>query len=332
MERMRIGKSDVWAPKLTLGTFAMGGGSSWQDTTRDDQELIDLIRQAYDLGVRAIDTAPVYGTGRSERIIGQAVKGRREDYYLATKCSLNWRDTGGRFEYSRDGKTVCRDFSKAALIADVEDSLRRLDTDYIDMMIIHRCPELNEFGEAMEAMDALKQRGLIRSVGLSNTDWSEDAAKSVETCLQYGQLDLLQESASLLSRRRMERFLELCEKHDLTFQGYSALEKGALAGKRIENVSSWTGDNRANYKWFQPESIPKLNALNEALADIAAKYNCSVAVLCLAWVLAQSDRVNLLVGARRLSSIEDTLKALNVRLKAEDIAEMNRLSDRVHED
>ena len=332
MEKMQIGTSNVWAPKLTLGTFGMGGGSSWQDTTKDDQELIDLIRQAHELGVCGIDTAPVYGTGRSERIVGQAIRGDRENYYISTKCSLNWRGSEGRLEYTRDGKSVYRNFTKAALIADVEDSLRRLDTDYIDMMIIHRCPELDQFGEAMEAMEELKNRELIRSVGLSNTDWSSDPVQSVETCMKYGELDLLQESASLLTRRKMQRYLELCETHRLTFQGYSSLEKGALAGKLIENVSSWTGDNRANYKWFQPQYVPKINELTLALRDIAARYGCTVPVLCLAWVLAQSDCVNLLVGARRLESVKDTLTALDIRLKAEDVAEMNRLSDRVHEE
>lgn len=330
MEQMRVGTSQVWAPRLVLGTFAMGGGTSWQDTTTDDNELIDLIRRAYDLGVRGIDTAPVYGTGRSETIVGRAVKGRREDYYLATKCSLNWRGTGGMLEYTRDGKTVCRDFTPAALIADVEDSLRRMDTDYIDMMIIHRCPKPEQFGPAMEAMETLKNRGLIRSVGLSNAGMSEDLKLSVETCLRYGELDLLQESASLLSRRAMAGYLELCEKHTITFQGYSALEKGALAGKRIENVNSWAGDNRAGYKWFRPENIPKLNDLNDGLRPIAEKYRCTVAVLCLAWMLAQSGCVNLLVGARRLASLEDTLKALDVRLEKADVEEMNALSDRAN--
>lgn len=328
MEKMRIGRSEVFAPKLTLGTFGVGGGTSWQDTTKDDQELIDFIRQAHaELGICGIDTAPVYGTGRSERIVGKAIKDDRENYYLSTKCSLQWRNDRGRFEYSRDGKSVYQNYSKQSLIRDCEDSLRRLDTDYIDMLIIHRCPHDDEIPETMEAMQELKNRGLIRAVGLSNAALGSHLEETVALCRRYGELDLLQEGASLLKRGAMERYVKVCEENNMTYQTYSALEKGALAGKLIENVNTWTGDNRAGYKWFQPEGAAKINKLTMGLRPLAEKNKCTIPVLCLAWVLAQSECVNLLVGARRMSSIADTVKALDITLTKEDVEEMNRLSD-----
>ena len=328
IQNMQIGKSDVRAPKLTLGTFGMGGGTSWQDTTKDDNELIEMIRQAHDeYGINSIDTAPVYGTGRSEKIIAEAIKGHREDYFIATKCSLNWRKEEGLFEYSRDGLSVYRCFMQESLIQDCEDSLRRLGTDYIDTMIIHRCPKDEEMKMAMDAMQTLKDRGLIRAVGLSNAMLGPHFEQSVELACQYGELDLLQEGASLLARDLMDRYVKICEAHNITYQTYGALEKGALAGKIIENVNEWKGDNRSGYKWFQPEGIVKLNALTKALAPIAERNNCTIPVLCLAWVLAQSECVNLLVGARKISSVADTVKVFDVKLSPEDVAEMNRLSD-----
>lgn len=98
-DRIHEDRQEQCAPRFTLGTFGIGGGTSWQDTTRDDNELIEMIRQAYDLGVWGLDTAPVYGTGRSERIIARAIKGRREKYFIATKCALNWRSSEGAFTY-----------------------------------------------------------------------------------------------------------------------------------------------------------------------------------------------------------------------------------------
>lgn len=149
----------------------------------------------------------------------------------------------------------------------------------------------------------------------------------METCLKYGELDLVQESASLLNKKNLGDYLRACEKHQVTFQNYSGLEKGALAGKVIENVASMAGDNRSKYKWFQPEWIPRLNALTERLQPIASRYGCTVSVLCLAWLRAQSSAVNLLVGARRLASIQDTLKVVDIKLDPEDVAEMSYLSD-----
>ncbi len=332
MKTMKIGKSGIVAPRLMLSTFGMGGGTSWQDTTKDDQELIRFIRQAHEeLGICAIDTAPVYGCGRSEHIVGEAVKGKREEYYISTKCSLHWRNEDGKFEYTRDNISVYLNFSKASLLQDIKDSLARIHTDYIDTMIIHRCPPLDQIEEVMDAMKEARKQGLIRAIGLSNSGLVPYTEEAIDTFEKFGGLDLLQESASLLSRKRMQVYLRKCEEYNITFQNYSALEKGALSGKIIGEVTEWTGDNRSKYKWFQPDGIPKINALTRGLDPIAQKHHCSVPVLCLAWVLAQSECVNLLVGARRMGSISDTVTALDVQLDDADIEEMNRLSDIANE-
>lgn len=327
MEKMKIGTSGVEAPVLVMGSFGMGGGTSWQDTTDNDQELIDFIREAHEHGIEGIDTAPVYGLGRSERIVGEAIKPFREGFYLSTKCAMQWRTETGVFKYTRDGKSVYANFTKESLIQDVEDALRRLQTDYVDMMIVHQPPTLEEVPVVMDTLQELKESGKIRAIGLSNTCLTDHAVELVETALKYGRVDLCQEGASLLTRKNLGDFLDMCNRNNIVFQNYSGLEKGALAGKILPNITEMTGDNRSKYKWFQPAWIPKLNALTEELQKIAEKYGCTVPVLALAWLRAQSPNVNLLVGARKIQSVDDTMKVLDVHLSEEDIKKMSELSD-----
>ena len=331
MDKMKIGKSGVEAPVLVLGSFGMGGGTSWQDTTNDDNELINFIKEAHAAGIVGIDTAPVYGLGRSESIVGRAIKEDRENWYLSTKCANQWRTAEGSFLYTRDGKSVYRNFTKASLIADVEESLQRLGTDYIDLMIVHQPPALDQVAEVMDAMQTVKDRGLVKAVGLSNTCLTDHAIELVETALKYGEVDLVQEHASLLFRNNLGDFLKMCEKNDIVFQDYSGLEKGALAGKIIDGITTMTGDNRSKYKWFQPAGVAKLNELTLALQPIAEKYGCTIPVLVLAWLRQQSDNICLLVGARKMKSILDTMKVLDVKIDAADLAEMTRLSDVANE-
>ncbi|MBR0164971.1 MAG: aldo/keto reductase [Lachnospiraceae bacterium] len=327
MKKMKIGKSGVEAPVLVLGSFGMGGGTSWQDTTDNDQELIDFIKEAHKEGICGIDTAPVYGTGRSERIVGQAIKEDRAGWYLSTKCAMQWRTAEGIHKYDRDGKSVYANFKKDSIIQDVEDSLKRLETDYIDMMIVHQPPAMEEVKEVMEALQSLKDSGKIKAIGLSNTCLTDHAIDLVKEALKYGQVDLVQEHASLLFRNNLGDFLKLCEQEQITFQDYSGLEKGALAGKIIEGVTEMAGDNRSKYKWFQPDGVAKLNDLTRALTPIAEKYGCTIPVLVLAWLRQQSPVMNLLVGARKMQSIKDTMKVLDVTISDEDLKEMSRLSD-----
>ena len=328
IQMMQIGKSSVTAPKMILGTFALGGGTSWQDTTGSDAELIRFLQEAREYGITGFDTAPVYGTGRSERLLSEVIRKDREKLYLSTKCSLNWRVKEGIMEYERDGKQVFRCYRKEELIRDCEESLRRLKTDYIDCLIVHRCPELDQIGETMEALEELKDRELIRCAGFSNILGSKTPELVVETALRYGRVDLLQEKANLLMRKKVEQIRAICEKHDITFQCHSPLERGALAGKLHAGIATWKNDNRSSNKWFQEKNIPLVFELIEGLKPVAEQYGCSVPVLCIAWLKAQTPLMNLLIGARRMESLKDTLHALEIDLKEEAVEEMNALADR----
>lgn len=320
---MKIGNKTT--SDIILGTFAMGGGTSWQDTTALDDELIQLMRDAYDLGITGYDTAPVYGTGRSERLLGAAIKDHREDVYISTKVCLNWRNTEGSFEYARDGYQVYRNFNRKSLIQDTYDSLKRLDTDYIDLMIVHRCPPIDCIKEVAETMNELKEKGLIKAVGLSNVGNVSDPIKVLDTYLKYGSLDLIQEKANILDRKNLD-LLPYCEKHGIVFQNYGGLVSGALSGNINKEMASWKGDNRSGNRWFKGDNYLIVKDVIDQLTPIANHYDCSVPVLALSWLKAQSPCLSLLVGARRLSSIKDTLKVLDIHLSAEDIEALNEIS------
>ena len=137
MKFQKLGNTDIDVSVVALGTWGLGGGSVWTDgdpTVEDAKRLLDICHEH---GVNYIDTAPVYGTGVSEELLGKALKGRRNDFVLQTKCSLNWRNEGGNFHYKRDGYTVNNDTRASAVKKDVEDSLRRMGTDYLDSVIVH---------------------------------------------------------------------------------------------------------------------------------------------------------------------------------------------------
>ncbi len=314
MRQMQIGKSGVFASEISIGTFAMGGGTAWSDTKNDADAFVRLLHEANEQGVNFFDTAPVYGTGRGEEILGRAIADRRDRVVIGTKCSLNWRREAGTKEYSRDGKNVYRCFEPESLRADLEDSLCRLHTDYIDVYITHRQPDVEQVPEVMDTLERFRQEGKIRAIGISNA-----TVEHLEKYLSAGQVDLAQEQLSLLGRDRLAAYVPLCEKNGVTFQTYRALEEGALTGKIPAGFVPPKGDVRANLRWFQPDMLPRLMAMLDRFAPLREKYGCSQAVLACAWVKGQSACINLLVGARRLETLRDTLTVQDVKLTKEEL-------------
>ena len=144
MKYQNLGKTDIKVSRISFGAWGLGGGKVWSDMSLDVKEISDLLDYASDLGINYIDTAPVYGIGTSEMILGKALKGRRDRFIVQTKCSLNWRNEGGEFEYIRDGYTVMKDHHASAIRKDVEDSLMRMDLDCIDSMVVHRMSVLKK--------------------------------------------------------------------------------------------------------------------------------------------------------------------------------------------
>jgi len=322
MRTMQIGRSGIETSVVGLGAWAIGGDSQWGAS--DDAESIRTIHRARELGVTLLDTAPAYGLGHSEEVVGKALLGRRGDYVLSTKCGIRWDIKEGALLMERDGVRILRNTRPERLAEEVEMSLRRLKTDYIDIYIVH-WQALPEFpcpiADTMGYLSELKQQGKIRAIGASNL--------TPEQFLEYadaGQLDLIQEKYSLLDTAAGERFFALCDQRGVTFQAYSPLERGTLTGKITVDTKVDMTLAKSRIKWFQPENLPKIAALAEKWAPLCKKYDCSMTQLVIAWTTMQGNgrNVNTLCGARKLRQIEENAKGGGFTLETDDVLTMRR--------
>lgn len=169
MRYMEIGNSGVRASVVAIGTFGIGGGNTWSDTKTDEGMTSSILDAALDCGVNLVDTAPVYGIGTSETFLKKALKGRREKFFIQTKCGLNWREgDDSMLEYIRDEKYVRRNLRAEAIRKDLEDSLFRMGIDHVDIYITHRQSNITPVEETMGELLKMKKEGKIRAIGISN--------------------------------------------------------------------------------------------------------------------------------------------------------------------
>jgi methylglyoxal reductase len=227
MKRIPIGTSGIKASAMTIGTWEMGGGTAWGGWgARDEAEYIKVLHAAPDLGVDFIDTAPVYGTGHSEELIGKALTGRRSKYVISTKCGIHWRDADGVREYERDGKTAYRNLAAHSIRKDLEDSLRRLQTDYVDLYYTHRQSDETAVEETMGELLRMKQEGKIRAIGISRSKPAHLTAY-----LEVGPVDAVQEEFNVLDRTFGGTYLDLCTQNGVIAHSYGSLARGLLTGR-----------------------------------------------------------------------------------------------------
>ena len=245
MKFQKLGNTDIDVSVVALGTWGLGGGSVWTDgdsTVEDTKRLLDICHEH---GVNYIDTAPVYGTGVSEELLGKALKGRRNDFVLQTKCSLNWRNEGGNFHYERDGYTVNNDTRASAVKKDVEDSLRRMGTDYLDSVIVHYVCGSFPVEETVGALENLVREGKIRTYGLSNSQPADWAAYQEAG----GNVSVVQEFFSILSPFHGREYFDLCKKYNTVFQTYGVLEEGFLTSPAFMEREFAKTDIRSRIPW-----------------------------------------------------------------------------------
>lgn len=322
MKYQQLKGTDIKIPCMTLGAWGMGGGTAWGDV--DDAQSVRLIHQALDYGINAVDTAPVYGAGHSEVVLGKALQGKRDKYIISTKCGLQWRDEQGKFEYSRDGNSVYRNLSAASIRQDLEDSMKRLGVDYIDIYFTHRQPAtLAEVAETAGALAEMQKQGKIRAVGISQAS-PEYLAEYLRTV----PVVMVQEQFNLIERKN-EAYIVACEQHGVLFQGFSPLARGLLTGKIGMDYVLDKADARAVIGWFAPEKRKLVLEMLDGMQPLCKKYDCSVAVLMCAWALGYAENYNMLFGARRIESLTDTVKAASLQLEAADRAEMDAAAQRL---
>lgn len=320
---MEIGKSGIKVSAMSMGTWAIGGGTWWGDN--DDNLSIQAIHSALDGGINWVDTAPVYGFGHSEEVVGRALKGRRNNVALSTKCALQWDNKKGTFHFSRDGHEVYRDLSAQGLRRDLENSLKRLGTDYIDVYYTHWQDKGSSpvpISETMGELMKMKKEGKIRAIGASNVE-----VRHLEEYLKYGQLDVIQEKFSMMDRKLETALLPFCRAHGITVQTYSPLEQGLLTGKIGMEYQVKPGEVREHRKWWLPQNRKLVLDMLAGWDDLAKKYNSTVGNLVIAWTAARCESYNVLCGARKPEQVKENLKAAGIVLEKEDIERMNRDSD-----
>ena len=298
MQYRRVGKSQIEASIIGLGTTAFGGSKDLGSL--NDQESIKAIHAALDHGITLLDTAPSYGWGQSEKVIGRAIKDRREKVVVATKVGVWWRDKRGSYNGVKDGKENYISLRPDTIRIEVENSLKNLGTDYIDLLQCHKPampPEETPIAETMDCLMELKQQGKIRAIGVSNV--SLDQLKAYDAA---GELSSDQFRYSMLLRDREEDILPYCAKNHIATLTYWSLEQGLLTGKvnlgRVfdkndfrKNVGEWL-------PWFKKENIKRLLDMFAAWADLLDKHNCNISQLTIAWTAAQHGATHILCGAK----------------------------------
>ncbi|MCF6099385.1 aldo/keto reductase [Mesorhizobium muleiense] len=306
-----IGKSGVVASAVGLGTWAIGG---WMWGGTDEAESIAAIQASFDAGVSLIDTAPAYGLGRSEEIVGKAIKGRRDRAVIASKCGLNWHSKKGNHFFDQDGTPVNRYLGADGIAYEVEQSLRRLGTDYIDLYITHWQDPTTPIAETMEALERLKSAGKIRAIGASNLNAAE-----LQQYVAAGQLDAIQERYSMLDRDIEQTLLPIARQHQVAALSYSSLALGLLSGA-IDPAREFSGDDqRKDNPRFSQANRRKVAALKHALAPVAEVHQASMAQIVIAWTLAQPGITFALCGARNATQALDNARAGEILLSAAEL-------------
>ena len=297
METIRIGTSGLTASRIALGTWAIGGWM-WGGNT-DLDESIRTIRSAIERGITLIDTAPVYGFGRSEEIVGMALSGGlRERAVIATKVGLEWQD----------GK-VWRNSSPARIRTEVEESLRRLRTDYIDLYQVHWPDPLVPIQETAGALAQLLKEGKIRAIGVSNY-----SAAQMDEFRQAAPIHSVQPPYNLFEREAENGVLPYAGRHDMAVLCYGALCRGLLTGT-ITSATQFKGDDlrRNDPKFREPRFSQYLAAVASLDRYARERYGLPVLALAVRWVLDQGDTIALW-GARRPAQLDPAEDAMGWEL------------------
>lgn len=310
MRTRQLGNTDMQITPIGFGTWALGGGN-WSDGwgPQDDQQSIAAIQRALDLGINWIDTAAVYGLGHAEEIVAQALKDRSERPYIFTKCSLVWDDNG----------KVTSNLTARSIRRELENSLRRLQTDVIDLYQIHWPNPDPDIEEAWTTMAELKAEGKVRYIGVSNFD-----VQQMRRAMRIAPISSLQPPYSLIKRGIEEAILPFCIEHDIGVIVYSPMASGLLSGtmtkRKIANLPE--NDWRRNDAEFQEPRLSRNLALVEKLNDIGFMHNRTAGEVAIAWTLQHPGVTGAIVGARNPSQVDGIIGAAEFRLTSSEYNEI----------
>jgi methylglyoxal reductase len=317
MEFRPLGASGIEASVVGLGAWAIGG---WLWGGTDEHKSVEAIQAAIDAGINFVDTAPAYGMGLSETIVGKALAGRRGQVVIATKCGLVWHTEKGRPHISQDGKILHRYLGPESIRYEVEQSLMRLNTDYIDLYQTHWQDGSTPVEETMTTLLDLKREGKIRAIGISNAK-----VEQIEAYRRVGHVDSGQEKYSMLDRELENEYLPYARKHNMPVLAYSPLANGLLTGKIGPERKFPEDDLRHSRPRFSVESRKLVLAMLDKMRPIAEKHGQTLAQLVIAWTVAQPGVTHALVGARNLQQAEENAVAGNATLSREELESLNQI-------
>ncbi|TKI55449.1 aldo/keto reductase [Brevibacillus antibioticus] len=306
-KQTRIGKTELVVNPIGLGASAVGGHNICPNVNEEVGK--DLVRAAFNHGANFFDTAFFYGTGRSEELVGEVIKeaGKRHELILATKGGL-----------TPVGNDVVMDNSPDHLKQAVEDSLKRLQTDYIDLFYIHAPDQDTPKDEAIGVLKQLKDEGKIRAIGVSNF-----SLEQLKEANKDGYVDVLQGNYNLLQREAEHEFFPYTTDNNISFIPYFPLASGLLAGKYNKDMTF--NDLRKNMPHFQGDKFQKNLEKVEQLRKMANVKNAEVAHVALAWYLTQDSIDVVIPGAKSAEQVLDNLKTVDVYLTEEEINEIDRI-------
>ncbi|MFC1931509.1 aldo/keto reductase [Chloroflexota bacterium] len=305
MKYNQLNSLEIELSSVGLGGWQLGG-HGWGKIS--EPETIRVVHKAIDCGINFFDTAPVYGLGRSEEILGKALGVHRKEVIIATKVGLIW-NKGETFTKSVDN-------SPANIEKEIEMSLKRLGTDYIDLYQIHWPDPDTSLEVTLLALEKLKKAGKIRYIGCCNF-----FLELLKESVKYGGIKTVQIPYNLVDRKAENDILPFCRENDIAVIAYSPIARGLLAGKYDENTEFESGDHRSRGgdEYFQGESFPKNLAIVEKVRLIGQKFGKTPAQVALRWVLQNPCVTAAIFGAKNIAQVEENVEVSDFSLSKEDM-------------
>jgi aryl-alcohol dehydrogenase-like predicted oxidoreductase len=307
VEKHQLGNSDLHLTPIGYGAWAIGGGN-WEFAwgAQDDDESVRTIERALDAGINWIDTAAIYGLGHSEEVVAKALKNATSEPYIFTKCSMRWNDS----------RQIYRSLKAKSLQEELENSLRRLNVDMIDLYQIHWPNPEDELEEGWETLARFQEEGKVRYIGVSN--FNVEQMKRVQ---KIAPITSLQPPYSLLRRDIEAEILPFCQQNNIGVINYSPMASGLLTGKMTaERIAQMPADDwRKRSPNFKEPKLARNLKLVELLREIGKEHNVEPGVVAIAWTLRHPVITAAIVGARRPDQVDGILPAATFRLSPQEI-------------